>query len=63
LTRRAADLNLLSQQRGFKVGFDDHLNLQFSAAHLPDQRNYSEWQDDVLSGAISARRKGEKSLS
>lgn len=50
-----ADLNLLSQQGGFEVGLDDHFNLQFGATHLPDQRNDSEWQDDVLSGAISKK--------
>lgn len=54
-----AHLDLLGQQRGFEVGLDDHLNLQFSAADLPDQRNNSERQDDVFSGAIPARRGGE----
>lgn len=57
-TRGGADLNLLSQQWGFEVGLDDHFYLQFSATHLPDQRNYSERQDDVLSGAISRRNRG-----
>lgn len=57
VTLNRADLDLLSQERGFEVGLDDHLNLQFSAAHLPDQRDNSERQDDVLSGAVSARRR------
>lgn len=56
-----AHLDLLGQQRGFEVGLDDHLNLQFSAANLPDQRNNSERQDDVFSGAIPAR-KGEENM-
>lgn len=54
LTR--AHLNFLGQQRGFEVGLDDHLHLQLSAANLPYQRDDSEWQDDVFSGAIPARR-------
>lgn len=51
-----AHLDLLGQQRGFEVGLDDHLYLQFSAADLPHQRNNSERQDDVFSGAIPAKR-------
>lgn len=61
LTLLTSHLDLLSQQRGFEVGLNDHLNLQFSAPHLPDQRNNPERQDDVLSGAIPARR-GENAL-
>lgn len=57
-----AHLDLLSQQWGFEVGLDDHLDLQLSAAHLPDEGNNSEWQDDVLSGAIPAS-KGTKNTS
>lgn len=55
-----AHLDLLSQQRGFEVGLDDHFNLQFSAANLPHQRNNSERQDDVFSGAIPAGRGSRK---
>ena len=58
-----AHLNFLGQQRGFEVGLDDHLHLQLSAANLPYQRDDSEWQDDVFSGAIPARRGGETNHS
>ena len=53
-----AHLNFLGQQRGFEVGLDDHLHLQLSAANLPYQRDDSEWQDDVFSGAVPARKGG-----
>lgn len=46
-------LYLLCQQRWFEVRLDHHLNLQLGAAHLPDQRDDAEGQDDVFGGAVS----------
>lgn len=53
----------MRQQRGLEVGLDDHFHLQFSAADFPDQRNNSERQDDVFSGAIPVEKRKTDLLS
>ena len=40
---RDANLNFLGQQRGFKIGLDDHFDLQLGPANLSDQGNHTEW--------------------
>ena len=50
------DLKLLGEEAGFEVRLDDNLDLQLGPAHLSHQRNHSEWQRDVLCGAVPENR-------
>lgn len=45
-------LYLLCQEGGLEVGLDHHLYLQLGAAHLTDQWDDAEGEDDVFSGAV-----------
>ena len=45
---RNPDLDLLGEETGLEAGLDDDLDLQLGASHLPDQRDNTERQREIL---------------